>query len=98
LVYGKTVFRDFRTSEQPGLGESLGEASSANTAFGLSKLLPMTNRNHLGVEGWLPRPSGAWPYEALKRGLPRPSAKRRKNWGWAKGKPGLESSKGIMVI
>ena len=52
LVYGKTVFRDFRTSEQRGLGESLGEASSANTAFGLSRLLSMRNRNPLGVEGW----------------------------------------------
>ena len=34
LVYGKTVLRDFRTSERPGLGKSLGEASSANTALG----------------------------------------------------------------
>ena len=24
------------------------------------------------VEGWLRHPSEAWPYEALKRGLPRP--------------------------
>ena len=36
------------------------------------------------VEGWLRHPSEAWPYEALKRGLPRPFAKRRKKLGEGK--------------
>jgi hypothetical protein len=30
--------------------------------------------------GWYRYPSEAWPDEALERGLPRPLAKRRKNW------------------
>jgi hypothetical protein len=36
------------------------------------------------VEGWLRHPSEAWPYEALKRGLPRPFTKRRKKLGEGK--------------
>lgn len=59
-----------------GLGKSLGEASSAHTALGLSRWLPMTDRSSLGVEGWLPGPSGGGPYEALKRGLPRPGCSK----------------------
>jgi len=43
----------------------------------------MTGRNLRAVEDWLPPPSEAWPDEALERGLPRPFAKRRENWGWA---------------
>jgi len=78
------VFRNFRTSEQRGLGEPLGEASSANTAFGLSRWVPMTGRNPKAGKSWLPLTSEAWPYEALERGLPRPAAKQRKNWGWAR--------------
>jgi len=43
----------------------------------------MTGRNFRAVEGWLPLPSEAWADEALERGLLRPFAKRRKNWGRA---------------
>jgi len=70
--------------EEPGLGESFGKASSANTTFVSGRFVSITNRNPWIVEGWLRHPSEAWPYEALKRGLPRPFAKRRKNWGRAK--------------
>jgi hypothetical protein len=34
LAYLKTGFRKFRPSERRGLAKPLGEASSANTAFG----------------------------------------------------------------
>jgi hypothetical protein len=70
--------------ERPGLGEPFGKASSANTSFVSSRFVPITNRNPWVVEGWLRHSSEAWPYEALKRGLPRPFAKRRKNWGRAR--------------
>jgi len=66
-----------------GLGEPFGKASSANTAFGLSRFVPMTDRSPWVLEGWLRHPSEAWPYEALERGLHSPLAKRRKNWGRA---------------
>jgi len=65
------------------LGEPFGKASSANTAFVSSRLVRITSREPWRVEHWLGYPSDAWPYEALKRGLPRPFAKRR-NWGWAR--------------
>jgi hypothetical protein len=64
-----------------GLGEPFGKASLANTAFGLSRFVPIRDRSPWGLEGWLRHPSEAWPYEALERGLPSPLAKRRKNWG-----------------
>ena len=67
-----------------GLGESLGKASLANTAFGLGRFIPMRDRSSWTLEGWYRYPSEAWPYEALERGLPRPFAKRRKNWGRAR--------------
>ena len=70
--------------EEPGLGEPFGKASSANTTFVLGRFVPMTDRNRWMGGGWLGYPSEAWPYEALKGGLPRPFAKRRKNWGWAR--------------
>jgi len=44
----------------------------------------MTGSELRATEGWLPIPIRAWPDEGLKRGLPRPFAKRKKNWGWAR--------------
>jgi hypothetical protein len=71
------------TLEQIGLGESFGKASSANTAFGSSRFIPMADRNSCFIQGWLCHPSEAWPYEALEKDLPRPLVKKRKNWGRA---------------
>ncbi len=71
----------FGMLEQPGLGESFGKASSGNTAFRSSRFDPMANRNPSIVQAWLRHSSEAWPYEALKRGLPRPFEKRGRNWG-----------------
>ncbi len=34
-------------------------------------------------EDWYGHPSKVWPDEGLKRGLPRPLAKGKENWGWA---------------
>jgi hypothetical protein len=70
--------------EEPGLGEPFGKASSANTIFVSRRFVPITNRNPWVVEGWLHHPSEAWPYEALKRGLPRPFEKKRKKLGVGK--------------
>jgi hypothetical protein len=70
--------------EQPGLGEPFGKASSANTTFVSSRFVPITNRNPWVVEGWLRHSSEAWPYEDLKRGLPRPFAKGGKRLGVGK--------------
>jgi len=69
--------------EERGLGEPFGKASLANTAFVSGRFVPITNRRPWGVEGWLHYSSEDWPYEALKRGLPRPFAKRRKKLGRA---------------
>jgi len=70
--------------ERPGLGEPFGKASSANTAFVSSRPVRITSRKPCRVERWLRYPSDAWPYEALKGGLPRPFAKRRKKLGVVK--------------
>jgi len=67
-----------------GLGEPFGKASSANTALGLGRFVPMRERSPWILEGWLRHPSEAWPYEVLERGLPRLLPKRMKNWGWAR--------------
>jgi hypothetical protein len=72
--------------EEPGLGEPFGKASSANSTFVSGRFGPITNRKPWRVERRLRHPSEAWPYEALKRGLPRPFAKRRKKLGVGKEK------------
>jgi len=84
LANGKTVFRDFRVSKGPGLGEPLGEASSANTAFGWSRWVPMTSRNSQAAQGGYPPPSEAWPYEALEKRLPRPIGEKKEKLGVGK--------------
>jgi hypothetical protein len=71
----------FGMLEEPGLGEPFGKASSANTTFVSSRFVPITSRRPWVVERWLRHSSEAWPYEALKRGLPRPFAKRKKLGG-----------------
>jgi len=50
------------------------------------------------VERWLRYSSGAWPYEALKRGLPRPVAKRRKKLECTEGRRNLgeNTPKGLL--
>ena len=77
----------FGRLEERGLGEPFGKASSANTISVSSRFVPITNGRSWRVERWLRHSSEAWPYEALERGLPRPFAKRRKNWGRAKKRP-----------
>jgi len=67
--------------KKPGLGEPFGKASLANTAFELGRFVPMRGRSSWILEGSLGYPSETWPDEALERGLSRPMAKRRKNWG-----------------
>jgi len=67
-----------------GLGEPFGKASSANTALGLGRFVPMRERSPWILEGWLRHPSEAWPYEVLEKGLPKPLPKRMKNWGVGK--------------
>jgi hypothetical protein len=74
----------FGMLEQPGLGEPFVKASSAYTSFGSSRFVPITNRDPWMVGGWLRDPSEAWPYKALKGGLPRPFMKRRKKLGEGK--------------
>jgi len=69
--------------KESGLGGPFGKASSANTAFGLSRFVPMTGRGLWILEGWSPHPSEAWPCEALEKGLPRPLVKRMRNPGGA---------------
>jgi hypothetical protein len=75
--------------EETGLGELFGKASSANTAFVSCRFVFITSRRPWMVERWLRYSSGAWPYEALKRGLPRPVAKRRKKLECTEGRRNL---------
>jgi len=84
--------------EGAGLGEPFGKASSANTAFVSNRLVRITSRDPWRVERWLRYPSEAWPYEALKRGLPRPFAKRRKNWGRARRFPPIDNRPELGVL
>jgi len=55
-----------------GLGEPFGETSLAKTVFGLGRLISMGDPSFWTGEGVVRYPSGAWPDEALERGLPRP--------------------------
>ncbi len=73
----------FRVLKKSGLGESFGKASLANTAFGLGRFISMRDRSSWTEEGWYRYASETWPDEASERGLPRPLARRGKNWGWA---------------
>jgi hypothetical protein len=73
-----TLFQELIES---GLGEPFGKASLANTDFRLGRFISMRDRSFYTGEGWCHYPSKAWPDEALERGLPRPLAKRGKNWG-----------------
>jgi len=50
--------------------------------FSVEQIIPMTGKSSWILEGWLRYPSEAWPYETLKRGLPRLPAKGMKNWEW----------------
>ena len=70
----------FGRLEERGLGEPVGKASSANAASVSSGFVPITNRRPWRVERWLGHSSEVWPDEALEKGLPRPFAKRRKDW------------------
>ena len=67
--------------KEVGLGEPFGKASLAKTTLGLGRHISMGDRSSWCGEVRVRYPSGAWPDEALKRGLPRPLAKRGKNWG-----------------
>jgi len=40
----------------------------------------MRDRSSWTGDGWYRYPSNVWPDEVLEKGLPRPMAKRRKNW------------------
>ena len=71
----------FRGLEEFGLGEPFGKASLAKTVFGLGRFISMRDRSSWRGEGGLRYPSEAWPGGVLKRGLPRPLAKRGENWG-----------------
>ena len=74
----------FRVLRKSGLGEPFGKASLANTAFGLGRFISTRDRSSWTGEGGYRYPSEVWPDEALERGLPRPLAKRGKNWGRAR--------------
>jgi hypothetical protein len=69
----------FRVLKKSGLGKPFGKASLANTFLGLGRFISMRNKSSWAGEGWYCNPSGAWPDEALERGLPRPLAKSEKN-------------------
>jgi hypothetical protein len=70
----------FQGTEKVRPGQTpFGKASLANTFLGLGRFISMRNKSSWAGEGWYCNPSGAWPDEALERGLPRPLAKSEKN-------------------
>jgi hypothetical protein len=74
----------FRVLKKSGLGEPFGKASLAKTAFGLGRFISRGDRSSWTGECGYCYPSGAWPDEALERGLLRPLAKRGKYLGRAR--------------
>ena len=88
----------FRALRNFGLGEPFGKASLTNTVLGLGRFVSMRDSSSWFLEGELGYPSEAWPDEALKKGLLRPMAKRRKNCESASDVQGLTKLAFMILI